>query len=101
MGKTWDVKTKAIPVVLGALGSISLRLKDNLRTTEVCIPVELIQRCAFLGLARILRKMLGIYCREGNKTNKGCLLAFQGNLLLARANEGTSFNTINSCVNFQ
>ena len=71
MRKTWHVKTKAIPVVLGEFGSIPLRLKDNLRITEVCIPVELIQRSAFLGLARKLRKMLGIYCREENKTNKG------------------------------
>lgn len=35
------------------------------------------------------------------KQNKGCLLASLGNLLLPRANEGTSINTINSCVNFE
>ena len=52
MEKRWGVKTKAIPVVLGALGSIPLRLKDNLRTTEVSIAVELIRRCAFVGSAK-------------------------------------------------
>ena len=36
---------------VGALGSILLR------TIEVGIPVELIKRCALLGLARILRKV--------------------------------------------
>ena len=42
VGKVWGVRTEAIPVVLGALGSIPRRLKDNLRTIEVVIPVELI-----------------------------------------------------------
>ena len=45
----WGVKTKVIPVVVGALGSIPLRLNDNLRAIEVGIPVGLIQRCALLG----------------------------------------------------
>ena len=56
--KMWGVKTKVIPVVVGALGSIPLRLNDNLRAIEVGIPVGLIQRCALLGSARILRKVL-------------------------------------------
>ena len=29
--KMWGVRTKVIPVVVGALGSIPLRLNDNLR----------------------------------------------------------------------
>ena len=56
--KMWGVRTKVIPVVVGALGSIPLRLNDNLRAIEVGIPVALIQRCALLGSARILRKVL-------------------------------------------
>ena len=56
--KMWGVRTKVIPVVVGALGSIPLRLNDNLRAIEVGIPVRLIQRCALLGSARILRKVL-------------------------------------------
>ena len=47
-----------IVIVVGALGSIPLRLKDNLRAIEVGIPVGLIQRCALLGSARILRTVL-------------------------------------------
>ena len=54
----WGVRTKVIPVVVGALGSIPVRLNDNLRAIEVGIPVGLIQRCALLGSARILRKVL-------------------------------------------
>ena len=56
--KMWGVRTKVIPVVVGALGSIPLRLNDNLRAIEVGIPVGLIQRCALLGSARILRNVL-------------------------------------------
>ena len=53
--KMWGVRTKVIPVVLGALGSIPLRL---MRAIEVGIPVGLIQRGPLLGSARILRKVL-------------------------------------------
>ena len=57
--KMWGVKTKVIPVVVGELGSIPLRLNDNLRAIEVGIPVALIQRYPLLGsAARILRKVL-------------------------------------------
>ena len=36
--KMWGVRTKVIPVVVEALGSIPLRLNDNLRAIEVGIP---------------------------------------------------------------
>ena len=39
-------------------GSGSIGINDNLRAIEVGIPVGLIQRCALLGSARILRKVL-------------------------------------------
>ena len=54
----WGVRTKVIPIVEGALGTIPLRLKENLRTIGVDTSIELIQRSALLGLARILRKVL-------------------------------------------
>ena len=50
--------TKVIPIVVGALGTIPLRLKENLRTIGVDTSIELIQRCALLGSARILSKVL-------------------------------------------
>ena len=60
----WGIRTKVIPRVMGALGTIPLRLKENLRTIGVDTSIELIQRCAFLGPARILRKVLEMWTRE-------------------------------------
>ena len=48
MCKMWIMRTKVVPVVVGPLGSIPLRLNNHLKTPEVCIPVEMIQRCALL-----------------------------------------------------
>ena len=36
------VRKKVVPVVVGAVGSIPLRLNINLRAVEVGIPIELI-----------------------------------------------------------
>ena len=47
-----------IPVVVGALGSVPLRLKDNLKVIKASISIELIHKYALLGSARILRKVL-------------------------------------------
>ena len=41
-----------------ALGTIPLRLKENLRTISVDTSIELIQRSLLLGTTRILRKVL-------------------------------------------
>ena len=57
VGKMWPVKKKVVQGLVGALGTIPLRLNNNLRTIEVGIPVEMIQRCALQGSARILRKV--------------------------------------------
>ena len=47
--RMWDVKSKVKPVVVGALGSVPLRLKDNLKVIDVGISVELMQKCTLLG----------------------------------------------------
>ena len=47
-----------IPIVVGALGTIPLRLKENLWTIGVDTSIEVIQRSVLLGSARILRKVL-------------------------------------------
>ena len=44
--------------MVGALGTIPLRLKENLRTIGVGTSIELIQRSVLLASARILRKVL-------------------------------------------
>ena len=56
--KMWGVRTKVIPIVVRALGTISLRLKENLRTIGVDTSTELIQRSILSGSARVLRKVL-------------------------------------------
>ena len=56
--KMWEVRTKVIPIVVGASGTIPLRLKENLRTIGVDTSFELIQRSVLMGSARILRKVL-------------------------------------------
>ena len=47
-----------IPIVVGALGTIPLRSKKNLRTIGEDTFIALIQRSVLLGSARILRKVL-------------------------------------------
>ena len=63
--KIRGVRTKVIPIVVGALETKPLRLKENLRTIGVDTSTELIQRHALLGSARILRKVLR--CRQKRK----------------------------------
>ena len=58
LSRMWEVKTKVIPIVLGALGTVLLRLKGNLKGIGVETSITLIQKSAFLGSARIVRKVL-------------------------------------------
>ena len=53
----WEVKTKVVPVVLGALGTVPLRLKSNLKDIGVDTSITLMQKPALLGSTRILRKV--------------------------------------------
>jgi len=56
--RMWNVKTKVIPVIIGAAGTIS----KSLRKYESSIPgkhkVKELQKTAVLGTAHILRKVL-------------------------------------------
>ena len=45
----WGVRTKVIPIVVGALGTMPLRLKENLRIIGIDTSIELIQRSVLLG----------------------------------------------------
>ena len=56
--RMWEVKTKVVPVVLGALGTVPLPLKGNLKGVGVDTSITLIQKSALLGSATILRKVL-------------------------------------------
>ena len=56
--RMWEVKTKVVPNVSGALGTVPLRLKGNLKGIAINTSISLIQKSALLGSARILRKVL-------------------------------------------
>ena len=56
LSKLWQVKVKVIvPVVVGALGT-----EKHLKEIGTSVRVELLQKAALLGTARILRKTLKI-----------------------------------------
>ena len=54
--RMWEAKTNVVPIVLGALGTVPLRLRGNLKDIGVDTSINLIQKSALLGSARILRK---------------------------------------------
>ena len=53
-------KVKVVPVVVGALGTIPKALEKHLKEIGTSVRVELLQKAALLGTARILRKTLEI-----------------------------------------
>ena len=59
IGKLWDIKKQeVVPVVVGALGAITKRLHTWLDKLGITIGTGLLQKTAFLGIARILTKVL-------------------------------------------
>ena len=54
----WDVKVTVIPVVIGALGTVTKGLIKGLEDMEIRGRVETIQTTALLKLARIMRRVL-------------------------------------------
>ena len=63
VGRIWGMKTvKVIPVVIGALGAISDKFDKHTEEIGVKIRLQVIQKTALLGTARILRKVLSL-CR--------------------------------------
>ena len=58
--KIWNVSTKVIPIVIGALGTVTDRLEQYLKDMGVTTRIELIQKSTLLGTARIIRQALDI-----------------------------------------
>jgi len=56
--RLWKVETKVIPVVVGALGTVTKSLEKNLKKAGSNVTVELLQKAALLGTSRILRRVL-------------------------------------------
>ena len=61
VGRIWGMKkVKVIPVVIGALGAISDESNKHTEEIGVQIRLQVIQKTALLGTARILRNVLSL-----------------------------------------
>ena len=59
MKKIWNLSQfVVVPVVIGTLGVTSKRLKDWLKKLDVKSSIELFQKAAFLGTAKIVKQVL-------------------------------------------
>ena len=56
--KLWNMKVTIIPIVIGALSTVSKGLVQGLEDLEIKGREEIIQATAFLRSARILRRVL-------------------------------------------
>jgi hypothetical protein len=54
----WNVKTKVIPVVIGATGTVSKSFRKYVTNIALNLEVKEIQKTAILGTAHILRRVL-------------------------------------------
>ena len=57
---TFRVRTEAIPIVIGALGTVPKSLPEFLKTLGVPDVIRCMQTCALLGSQRILKNVLSI-----------------------------------------
>ena len=60
VSKIWNCSSKVIPVIVGALGSVTKNLEKHLKSIEVDCKISVIQKSALLGTANILRKFLSV-----------------------------------------
>ena len=59
--KIWHLRdVKVIPVVIGALGAVTSKFKEHLKSVHCPFAVSTLQKTALLGSAHILRKVLDI-----------------------------------------
>ena len=56
--RMWNVKTKVIPVIIGATGTISMSFRKYVSNTPGKHEVKDLQKTAILGTAHTLRKVL-------------------------------------------
>ena len=68
--KLWNMKVTIVPIMIGALGTITKGLLKGLEDLEVGGRVETIQMTALLRTARILRRVLEETCCHSNSSEK-------------------------------
>ena len=56
--KLWNTKAMVMPIVIGALGTVTNGLSNGLQDMEIRGQVETIQTIALLRSAKILRRVL-------------------------------------------
>ena len=56
--RMWKVKTRVIPVIIGATGTISKSFRNYVSNIPGNHEVKVLQKTAILGTAHILRKVL-------------------------------------------
>jgi hypothetical protein len=54
----WNLKTKVIPVIIGATGTISKSFRKYASNIPVKHEVKELQKTGIVGIARILREVL-------------------------------------------
>ena len=61
IAKVWRMrKVIVVPVVIGALGAVSVNFKEYMKRIGVNVRLEVIQKTALLGTAKILRRVLSL-----------------------------------------
>ena len=61
IAKVWGMrKVIVVPVVIGAFGAVSVNFKEYMKRIGVNVRLEVIQKTALLGTAKILRKVLSL-----------------------------------------
>jgi len=56
--RKWNLKTKVIPVIIGATGTISKSFRKYVSNIQINHEVKELQKTAILGTAHTLRKIL-------------------------------------------
>ena len=64
--KLYNMKVTVIPIVIGALGTVTKGLVQGLEDLEIRGRVEIIQTTALLRTARILRRVLETCCHSNS-----------------------------------
>ena len=57
--RIWNMRSViVVPVIVGALGSITKKLDEWVEKLDITVNIALLQKTTLLGTARILRKVL-------------------------------------------
>jgi len=81
--RMWNVKTKVIPVIIGATGTISKSFRKYVSNIPGKHEVKLLQKTAILGTTHMLRKLLMEKYNRFNTGNNDISIMNSNNRILA------------------